>query len=198
MEDPPSWQRRELSALRSAYRELSTERLILRRPEAGDAQQVFEAFASDPEVTRFLKWRPHRTLSDAHRAMAARLERMAAGEEYSWLLALRADASILGIISAWSREGEVEIGFALGRQFWGRGLMTEAARAVVAWALEPAHVTRIWATCDTENPASARVLEKAGLHRESLLTAHVVHPNISSDPRDCFLYSRTRSGTRAV
>ena len=59
MEDPRSWQRLELSALRSAYRELSTERLILRRPEAGDAQQVFEAFASDPEVTRFLKWRPY-------------------------------------------------------------------------------------------------------------------------------------------
>ena len=180
------------TALRSAYRELSSKRLILRPPKAEDAPAVFEAFASDPEVTRFLKWRPHRTLADAHRAMAARLKRLETGEELSWLLSLRTDGSILGIISAWPFEWEVEIGFALGRQSWGRGLMTEAVGSVVAWAFEPAQVTRVWGTCDAENLASARVLEKAGLQREGLLDAYAIHPNISPDPRDCLLYARTR------
>ena len=182
-------------ALRSAYRELSTRRLILRPPEAQDAPAIFEAFASDPEVTRFLKWRPHRTLSDAHRAMAARLKGLEAGTEYSWLLSLRTDGSILGIISAWPGERDVEIGFALGRQSWGRGIMTEAVRSVVAWAFEVTHVARVWATCDAENLASARVLEKAGLQREGLLSAHAIHPNVSPDPRDCLLYSTARSVT---
>ena len=180
------------TALRSAYRELSTERLILRPPKAEDAPAIFQAFASDPEVTRFLKWRPHRTLADAHRAMAARLKGLETGSEYSWLLSLRTDGSILGIISAWPGEREVEIGFALGRQSWGQGLTTEAVGSVVAWAFEPAQVTRVWATCDAENLASARVLEKAGLQREDLLNAYAVHPNISPDPRDCLLYARTR------
>jgi len=183
------------AALRSVYRELSTRRLILRPPQADDAPAVFQAFASDPEVTRFLKWRPHRTLADAHRAMAARLKGFETGEELSWLLSLRTDGSILGIISAWPGEREVEIGFALGRQFWGQGLMTETVRSVVAWAFEPAQVTRVWATCDVENLASARVLEKAGLEREGLLNAYAVHPNISPDPRDCLLYAKTRSVT---
>ena len=181
------------AVLRSAYRELSTKRLILRPPQAEDAAAVFQAFASDPEVTRFLKWRPHRTLADAHRAMAARLTGLETGSEYSWLLSLRTDASIVGIISAWPSEWDVEIGFALGRESWGRGLMTEAVRCIVAWAFEPAQVTRVWATCDAENLASARVLEKAGLQREGLLSAHAIHPNISPDPRDCLLYARTRS-----
>jgi RimJ/RimL family protein N-acetyltransferase len=181
------------AALRSAYRELSTERLVLRPPQAEDAPLIFEAFASDPEVTRFLRWRPHRTLADSHRAMVARLKGLETGEEFSWLLSLRTDGSILGIISAWPGEREAEIGFALGRRFWGRGLMTEAVRSVVAWAFEPAQVIRVWATCDAENLASAKVLEKAGLQREGLLSAHAIHPNISPNPRDCLLYAKARS-----
>ena len=179
-------------SLRSVYRELSTERLILRPPRAEDAPAVFEAFASDPEVTRFLRWRPHRSLADSHRAMGARLKGLETGDEYSWLLSLRTDGSVLGIISAWPGEEDVEIGFALGRRFWGRGLMTEAVRSVVAWVFESG-MTRVWATCDAENLVSARVLEKAGLRREGLLSAHAIHPNISPDPRDCLLYARTRS-----
>ena len=185
------------TALQAVYREISTERLILRTPRAEDAPAIFEAFASDPEVTRFLKWRPHRTLADAQRAMASRLEGLETGEELSWLLSLRGDGSVLGILSVWPGEGKAEIGFALGRRFWGQGLMTEAVRSVVAWMFEPASVAHVWATCDLENLASARVLEKAGLQREGLLKAHAIHPNISPDPRDCFLYSKTRSVHRA-
>ena len=179
--------------LRSAYRELSTERLILRPPESRDARAIFEAFASDPEVTRFLRWHPHRTLADSQRAMASRLDRLETGEELSWLLSLRSDGTVLGVFSAWPGDGEVEIGFALGRKSWGQGLMTEAVRSVVAWAFELVQARRVWATCDAENLASARVLEKAGLHWEGLLEAHAIHPNISPDPRDCLLYAKTRS-----
>ena len=185
------------STLRSTYRDLSTERMILRAPQAEDARAIFEAFASDPEVTRFLRWRPHRTLADAQQSMTSRLRGLETGEELSWLLSLRSDGSVLGIISVWPGEGEAEIGFALGRRSWGQGLMTEAVLSVVAWAFEPDSIARVWATCDVENLASARVLEKAGLQREGLLKAHTVHPNLSPDPRDCFLYSRVRSVSRA-
>jgi RimJ/RimL family protein N-acetyltransferase len=171
--------------------------MILRAPRAEDAPAIFEAFASDPEVTRFLRWRPHRTLADAQRAMASRLRDLETGEELSWLLSLRGDGSVLGIISVWPGEGEAEIGFALGRRSWGQGLATEAIRSVVAWAFEPDSIARVWATCDVENLASARVLEKAGLQREGLLEAHAVHPNLGPDLRDCLLYSRVRQVSRA-
>ena len=70
--------------------------------------------------------------------------------------------------------------------------MTEAVRAVVDWAFSLEEVFRVWAVCDTANTASARVLEKAGMAREGILRRWIVHPNVSSEPRDCFVYSKVR------
>jgi ribosomal-protein-alanine N-acetyltransferase len=54
-------------------------------------------------------------------------------------------------------------------------------------------VYRIWATCDTDNVASARVLEKAGLRREGTLHRWSVKPNIGPEPRDAFVFAKVRS-----
>ena len=70
--------------------------------------------------------------------------------------------------------------------------MTEALRAVVTWALAEPGVFRIGAVCDVDDPASARVMEKAGLVREGLLGGWMVHPNVSAEPRDCFIYGLAR------
>ena len=83
-------------------------------------------------------------------------------------------------------------GYVLARSWWGQGLMTEALAAVAEWALAQPEVFRVSALCDTENVASARVMEKAGLVREGLLRRRSVHPNIGDEPRDCFLYARVR------
>jgi hypothetical protein len=63
---------------------------------------------------------------------------------------------------------------------------------VVNWALSQPPIFRIGAVCDVENIGSARVMEKAGLVREGLLRRWLMHPNISDEPRDCFIYARTR------
>ncbi len=63
--------------------------------------------------------------------------------------------------------------------------MTEAANAVVDWALSQPEVFRVWAVCDVENVASARFLEKIGMRREGTLSRWIIHPNISEQPRDC-------------
>ena len=70
--------------------------------------------------------------------------------------------------------------------------MTEALRAAVGWALAAPGVYRVGAVCDVDNPGSARVMEKAGLTREGLLRRWMVHPNVSDEPRDCFIYGRAR------
>jgi RimJ/RimL family protein N-acetyltransferase len=54
-------------------------------------------------------------------------------------------------------------------------------------------VHRVWATCDVDNPRSARVLEKAGLSREAVLRAWGVRPNVSPEPRDMFMYAKVRA-----
>ena len=67
--------------------------------------------------------------------------------------------------------------------------MTEAMKAVMDWALRRGDVYRVWAVCDIDNLASARVMEKAGMQREGVLKRWSVHPNISAEPRDSYCYA---------
>jgi len=70
--------------------------------------------------------------------------------------------------------------------------MPEAAQAVVEWALAQPSIYRVWAVCDVDNLASARVLEKIGMQREGLLHRHIIHPNISAAPRDCWCFAKVK------
>ncbi len=63
--------------------------------------------------------------------------------------------------------------------------MPEALRALVDWALAQPGIWRAVATCDVENRASARVMEKAGMRSRVLLRRHTIHPNLQPEPRDC-------------
>jgi [ribosomal protein S5]-alanine N-acetyltransferase len=85
-----------------------------------------------------------------------------------------------------------ELGYVLARKYWGRGYMTEAVKRLIATAFEDAAVYRVWAVCDVDNLASARVMEKSGMQREGLLRRWSIHPTIGAEPRDSFCYSIVR------
>ena len=72
-----------------------------------------------------------------------------------------------------------DLGYVIARPHWGQGFVSEAARVVVDWALVQQHIYRVWAVCDIDNAASARVLEKIGMQREGLLRRWIIHPNMS-------------------
>jgi RimJ/RimL family protein N-acetyltransferase len=90
------------------------------------------------------------------------------------------------------REHAAEIGYVLTRRYWGRGYVTEAAKAVVDWAGSLDSIFRVWAICDLENIGSARVLEKVGMERDGIVRRWIMHPNVSAEPRDCYMYSKVR------
>ena len=77
----------------------------------------------------------------------------------------------------------------LARSEWDQGYATEAARALVDWALSQRRVFRVWTVCDVDNAASVRVLEKLGMVREGVLKRWGIHPNISLEPRDYYCYA---------
>jgi [ribosomal protein S5]-alanine N-acetyltransferase len=68
--------------------------------------------------------------------------------------------------------------------------MPGAAGIVSAWALAQPSIYRVWAICHYENRPSARVLEKIGMHCEGLMRREMLHPNLSAEPRDCWLYAK--------
>ena len=170
----------------------TTARLLIRPVAAGDAPAIFEGYAQDPEVTRFLTWRPHRTIADTEDYLAACLAMQPDAARVYALVEREGGALIGSLHLRRPAPHRVEFGYVLARPHWGRGLMTEAMRAAVVGVLDLPGVFRVGAVCDVDNPGSARVMEKAGLVREGLLRRWMVHPNASEEPRDCFAYGRAR------
>jgi len=99
-----------------------------------------------------------------------------------------------GVIEIRVGTSTVDLGYALARRWWRQGLMSEAVAAVVAWALAQPTIYRVWATCDIDNVASARLLERVGMEREGVLRRWLVHPNLSNAPRDALCYSIVKAG----
>ena len=172
--------------------DLQTARLLLRKPRPDDASQIFEKYGQDVEVTRYLMWPPHRDLRDAEAAVQRFLDGWEHGTHFTWLIFDRETGELAGSIAARTDESGVNLGYLLARAFWGRGLMAEAIEAVVLWAFDDSSILRIWAVCDVENRASARVLAKTGFVCEGVLNEYSLHPNISAIPRDCYSYAQTR------
>ncbi len=167
------------------YTPLETTRLSLEMPRADHAAAIFDSFSSDPDVTRYLRWVPARSVADSEAAMTGRLSSLKTGAELSWILVLKSDGEVVGSLSIWPRGSEAELGFALARNVWGQGFAAEAGNAVIEWLRESNQFRRVWAACDAENPRSRRVLEKLGLQYERLAENYAVHPNLNSEPRDC-------------
>jgi len=168
-----------------------TERLRLRRPRVQDAAAVFE-YASDPEVARYADWPRALTVAEIEDRIASRGPAWDSAEEFFWLVTLSGDERPIGGASLCAKGHAAEFGYLLARAHWRQGLGTEIARALVALAFSLPEVRRVSATCDAENVASARVLEKCGLVRTALLRFATVRPNISSEPRDTLRYVLTR------
>jgi len=171
---------------------LTTERLVLRRPRLSDAAAIFAEYAQDLEVTKYLIWRPHREIKETVDFLAGCLARWESGEELTWGLTRKDGDRVIGMVACRVRGHAGDIGYVLARHYWRRGYATEAVRAVVEWVASVEPVFRVWAVCDTANAASARVLEKVGMSREGVLRRWIMHPNVSSEPRDCFVYSMVR------
>lgn len=169
-----------------------TPRLRLRRPALSDAAAMFEGWARDPEVTRYLVWRPHADIADSEAHIRRCLAGWASGEAFVWFIEERISGTLIGSIAARNQEHGINLGYLLARSAWGKGYMVEAVESVTRWFLSQPAVERVWATCDVENAASARVLEKAGFDFEGVLRRWDIHPNISAERRDARCYSMVR------
>jgi RimJ/RimL family protein N-acetyltransferase len=155
---------------------LETPRLVLRELRGEDAPAV-QAYASDLEVVRYLDWGPS-SPADTRRFLATAGEARKALPRtlYHLAIVLKATDDLIGGCRIEIRSpasGSGDVGYVLDRRAWGRGHATEATRALLALAFGPLGLHRVWATCDVENRASARVLEKVGMRREGLLRQHV-------------------------
>lgn len=152
--------------------ELSTPRLSLREFHAGDHAAV-HAFAGDAEVTRYTDWGPN--TPDETAAFLAEVVRDALDEprtRYGFAVTTRRDGVLIGSVElrvTGERHRRGELGYVLGRPWWGLGYASEASAELLRFGFGELGLHKISAVCDPDNAASARVLTKIGMRREGHL-----------------------------
>jgi len=146
---------------------IRTERLTLRRLRPADALPLHENCSSDEKVVRFLE-RSACADPEATKALVAEWIGMYETEDF-FLWAIEFNGQVIGTVNLHEIDrtaGQCEIGFSIGSRWWNRGIMTEAAGAVIRYAFDPLDFVRITGWCAAENLASARVMEKIGMRKE--------------------------------
>ena len=155
---------------------VETPRLVLRPFVREDAQAMFDNWASDPAVTKFLSWPTYRSVEDAHSILNVWLESYGKPDFYQWAIVLKELNQPIGSISVVNSDDRVdmvEIGYCIGRNWWGRGIMPEALSAVMVYLFDEVGMQRIEAGHDPDNPASGAVLRKCGLEYEGTLRRRI-------------------------
>ena len=171
---------------------IQTERLILRRFTVDDAQAMFDNWANDERVTRYLTWCPH----ESPEATKQLLELWCAAYEntgtYNW--AIEYEGIVIGNISVvrLNEESEwAELGYCMGYTYWNKGIMPEAAKAVIDYLFAEIGVNRVAISHAVKNPASGRVAQKCGLTFEG--TKREYYKNFAGEFLDISDYGIVRS-----
>lgn len=170
-----------------------TSRLRAKPAVIEDAQVIFDDYARDPAVAKYMTWTPHRSVEETRDFLRQCERAWQDGPVFPWTLWHKENDAFVGIIEARFRATDMDLGYALARPWWRLGLMSEAVIALTGWALAQPQIYRVWAVCDVENTASARLLERVGMEREGVLRRWLVHPNMGQTPRDCLCYSKVKT-----
>ena len=158
---------------------LETSRLRLRTPRPTDAQSIFDRYASDPRVTRYLGWPTHRTIDDTRAFLTFCDAEWARWPIGPLLIESLADGTLLGSTGlGFETPQQASTGYVLAYDAWGFGYATEALRAVRDRAAELG-LERVYALCHPAHRASARVLEKCGFLSEGTLPGFAQFPNLA-------------------
>ncbi len=151
--------------------ELPAGRVKLRSLTEADVPSLFAVF-SDPEVMRYWSSEPMTGEGEARALLDDIRGHFAAGTLFQWGVALVTDDRVVGtctLLHLDVRNRRGEIGYALARERWGKGLMTEALTALLDYAFTALGLHRVEADVDPENAASLRLLERLGFTREGVL-----------------------------
>ena len=145
---------------------IQSARLTLREFQAADFDAV-HSYGSDLEVVRYMPWGPNS--EDETRAFLERAQSYAAADPrtgYELAVIQTTTDHLIGGIGLDVDQQQAVLGYCFARPAWGHGFATEAARLILGFGFETLNIHRVRAGCDSENAASARVLEKVGMRRE--------------------------------
>ena len=155
-------------------RTIETSELILRRAVREDAESMFRNWASDPEVTKYLTWPTYQKEEDAYSIVEYWMGEYSKDNFYHWMIVLKEIGEPIGSIGVvrWQEDiSEAEIGYCIGKNWWHKGITTEALSAVMDYLFDQVGMNRIEAKHDVNNPHSGNVMKKCGMVFEGVSRA---------------------------
>lgn len=166
---------------------IETERLLLQRLKYEDAEEIFYAYASKPEATKYLSWETHRSIDDTRTFLKYAIESWNYGSDYSYSIRLK-NMILIGSIGVLHDEGKIQLGYVISPTHWRKGYTTEACAAILSVLKTFKQLYRIGTFVDAENTASIKVLKKCGLREEARLEKWFRFTNQDNQPKDCILF----------
>lgn len=151
---------------------IETIRLILRRFKLEDAPDMYKNWASDIDTLKYLSWGPHSNIGVTQRRILSWIKHYEEANVYNWAIYLKSIQEVIGSISveiSSDKKKSCEIGYCIGKEFWGREIVVEALRAVMHYLFSEVGYKKIIAKYDVLNKASGRVMQKAGMEYEKTL-----------------------------
>ena len=186
---------------------LETERLILRRWKDSDAENLYQ-YAKDPEVGPIAGWPPHQSIDESREV----IRNVFNGKE-AYAICLKTDGKAIGAIELklnghtdlTDRDDECELGYWLGKPFWGQGIMPEAVKEILRHAFEDIGMTTVWVGYYEGNSKSKRVQEKSGFRyqrKSEGVDVPLMHEkrtgHVSSMTKDQWQWDRLYAAAKAV
>ena len=153
--------------------DIKTDRLLLRKFQVNDAEEIFATWTSDERVAKYTSWYAHKNIEDT-KSYVGYMTSKKELSDYNWIIEL--DNKIIGSINVCYSNEYLEIAgiaYVLGYEYWGNGYITEAAKAVIQFLFNDVNYRKIIAGCDSENIGSSKVMEKIGMKREAVLREHI-------------------------
>lgn len=173
----------QISDIFGKFPTLETDRTILRKVTPDDVEDMFR-YCSDEEVSRYTTWYPHRTTEDT-RAFIEHLQiKYDCGDVAPWGIEDKATSTFIGTCGYvnWNvPHAKAELGYALSRDYWGKGIMTEAAGRIIEFGFREMRLVRIEARCLVPNIGSAKVMEKLGMSYEGTMRKVVLNKGAYED-----------------
>lgn len=152
---------------------LETNRLVLRRYEIEDAAAMYNHWASDKEVTKFLTWPAHSNQEVSQGVINDWIHHYSDKNYYHWAIVLKnnGDEPIgdIAVVHMNENVSMAHIGYCIGRKWWNNGITSEALKTVIDFLFDAVGVNRIETRHDPRNPNSGRVMKKCGMKYEGTL-----------------------------
>lgn len=170
---------------------IETLRLLLRRFNEYDAEDMYLNWAGDPEVVKFLPWGPHLDPSVTQKRIREWMPRYEYDHYYNWAICLKNTNTAIGSISVEIQKDtdlSCEVGYCIGKEYWSRGIMTEALRAVMHYLFYEVGYRKITARHDVLNVASGRVMQKCGMKFDKII--YHVSRRRDGSYCDCAVYTK--------